>query len=78
MMASIGAEILGSIGLGIYLLLFHRNQPFSALFESTSGSGFDLAYLTGPFLVALAFTGWSLLGFESAGAIAEEVKDPRR
>ena len=34
--------------------------------------------LSGPFLVAVAFIGWSFVGFESAGAIAEEVHEPRR
>lgn len=79
MMASIAAEIIGSIGLGTYLLVFHRHQDLSVLFNGAdAASGWSLGYLTGPFLAALAFTGWSLLGFESAGAIAEEVKEPRR
>jgi amino acid transporter len=79
MTASIGAEIVGSIGLGTYLLVFHRHQSLSVLFNGAdASSGWSMAYLTGPFLAALAFTGWSLLGFESAGAIAEEVEDARR
>ncbi len=79
MMASIAAEIVGSLGLGVYLLLFHRHQDFSVLFHGADlTSGWSMSYLVGPFLAALAFTGWSLLGFESAGAIAQEVKDPRR
>lgn len=79
MTASIVAEIIGSVGLAVVLLLFHRVQPLSVLFDGASPAepGAYLA-LSGPFLLAMAFVGWSFVGFESAGAIAEEVKDPRR
>lgn len=79
MTASIIAEIVGSLGLGTWLLLFHRNQPLSVLTDGLgSGTGGDYLSLSGPFLVAVAFIGWSFVGFESAGAIAEEVHEPRR
>lgn len=74
--ASIIAEIVGSVGLGVWLLLFHRENDLSVL---TTGFSLD-GYLSvsGPFLIAMAFVGWSFVGFESAGSIAEEVRDPRR
>lgn len=77
MTASIIAEIVGSLGLGTWLLLAHRVNPLSVL---TQGGGGDSGYLglSGPFLVAVMFVGWSFVGFESAGAIAEEVHEPRR
>lgn len=80
MTASIAAEIVGSLGLGTWLLLFHREQPLSVLVAGGHGLAGDPSYLalSGPFLVAMAFVGWSFVGFESAGAIAEEVKNPRR
>ncbi len=76
MMASIAAEIIGSLGLGAWLLLFHRENSVSVLTDGFSTE----SYLTisGPFLVSMAFVGWSFVGFESAGSIAEEVKEPRR
>src|SRR3712207_4798420 len=76
MTGSIIAEVIGSIGLGTWLLLFHRENSLSVLTDGFSTSG----YLTvsGPFLVATAFVGWSFVGFESAGSIAEEVHEPRR
>ncbi len=79
MTASIVAEVIGSVGLAVVLLLFHRVQPLSVIFEGASERepGTYLA-LSGPFLLAMAFVGWSFVGFESAGAIAEEVKEPRR
>jgi len=77
MSCSIIAEVIGSIGLGTWLLVFHRNNSLDVL---ATGGGGQSGYLsmTGPFLVALAFVGFSFVGFESAGAIAEEVHEPRR
>lgn len=78
MVGSIIAEVIGSVVLGTWLLLFHRQNSLSVLFE---GGGPELdtwSYLSGPFLMAVAFIGWSFVGFESAGSIAEEVHEPRR
>lgn len=77
MTASIIAEIIGSVGLGIWLFLFDVNQPISSItsdFSTVSSGGFS----GNAFLIAMAFVGFSFVGFESAGAIAEEVKDPQR
>lgn len=76
MTGSIIAEIVGSVGLGIWLLLFHRENSFSVLTEGFSTTGF--LSLSGPFLVTMAFVGWSFVGFESAGSIAEEVHHPKK
>jgi amino acid transporter len=76
MTGSIIAEILGSLGLGLFLLFFHRENDVSVLTEGFSTEGY--LGLGGPFLVAMAFVGWSFVGFESAGSIAEEVHHPRR
>jgi len=76
MTGSIIAEVIGSLGLGLFLILFHRENGLGVLTE-----GFNLPdyfSLSGPFLVAMAFVGWSFVGFESAGSIAEEVHHPRR
>jgi amino acid transporter len=76
-LASITAEVLGSVGLGTVLLLFYRVNPIGTLFDGFGTPGNGL-WLTGPALVAVAFVGWSFLGFESAGSIGEEVEDPER
>lgn len=78
MSASIIAEVIGSLGLGTWLLLFHRQNSLSVLFEGSGTTGSGYLTLSGPFLVAVAFIGWSFVGFESAGAIAEEVHEPRK
>lgn len=75
--ASITCEIIGSLGLGAVLLIFYRENPFSALLSSASIP--DAAtWTSGPMLLAIAFVGWSFLGFEAAGSIAEEVENPER
>ncbi len=76
MTGSIIAEVIGSLGLGLWLILFHRENSFSVLTEGFSAP--DFLSLSGPFLVTMAFVGWSFVGFESAGSIAEEVHHPRR
>jgi amino acid transporter len=75
---SITAELLGSIVIGTILLFFHNEHGPGVLFESHGAS-----YGGGPLLWAglaasMAFIGWSFVGFESAGAIGEEVKNPAR
>jgi amino acid transporter len=77
MTGSIIAEIVGSVGLAIWLFLFHVEQPVSSItqgLDTVLGSGFT----NSAFLIAMAFVGWAFVGFESAGSIAEEVKDPQR
>ncbi|WP_434080288.1 APC family permease [Sanguibacter sp. Z1732] len=77
---AIVATVIGSVGLSIWLLLFHRVQSLSVLLDGGASIGESLQYFAvgGPFLLALAFIGWSFVGFESAAAISEEVAEPRR
>lgn len=70
------AELAGVVAVGLYLMIFHRKQPFSVFFDSmgTAGSG---SYLTAFFAAAL--TGLFLFyGFEACGDVAEEVEHPGR
>jgi amino acid transporter len=72
---SIAAEIIGSLGLGTYLLIRYQVNPLSSMFHGIPGTS---GWITGPFIAAIAVVGWSFLGFESAGSIAEEVHNPER
>lgn len=72
--AALIAELIGSIAVGCYLLIFHRVNSLDVLF---SGFGDGTVTWAG-FSAALAFVGWSFVGFESAGSISEEVRNPRR
>lgn len=75
--ASLVCEVVGSVGLGTILPVFYREHSFSVLFDGfgTAGAG---SWLGGPMPAATAYVGWSFVGFESAGAIAEEVEHPER
>lgn len=74
---SIAAEVIGSVGLGTLLLARYQVNPLSALTHS-AGATHGGAWLGGPFIAAIAVVGWSFLGFESAGSVAEEVHEPAR
>ena len=71
------AEVLGSVGIAVWLLCFHSVNSVTTL-----GSGLtwpsDTAFMASPFVVAVMFAGWSFLGFESASTLAEEVGEPKR
>ncbi|GAA1498377.1 APC family permease [Paeniglutamicibacter kerguelensis] len=75
---SIICEVIASLGVGLVLIIFYRKNSLSTIFESFSSPSDSSAYIFGPFLAAVAIIGWSFVGFESAGAIAEEVRSPER
>jgi amino acid transporter len=71
------AELATTVGLAIVLFFFFRVHDFSTLLQSySSNSGFN--WLLMGWLGAVAFMGWTFLGFDAAGSIAEEVHDPAR
>jgi amino acid transporter len=76
--AAVIIELVGSLGIGIWLLLFGQMQPITVIFDSF-GSGYGAGpWIWSGFAAAVAFVGWSFVGFESAGDIAEEVENPER
>lgn len=68
-------EIISVIALGIYLLIFHRSQPFSVIFDSMGVLGTDGNYSTA-FMSASLMGLFMFFGFEACGNVAEEVKNP--
>ena len=76
--ASIAAEVIGSLGIGLVLLIFHNEQSLSVLFESHGAGQGSGGYLWAGFLGAVAFIGWAYVGFDTAASVAEETKEPRR
>jgi amino acid transporter len=74
---SMTCELVASLGIGVALLFFHRTHPFSVLFTS-AGTGHGAHWLFSSFFGVVAFIGFSFLGFESAGSIAEEVRESRK
>jgi amino acid transporter len=71
----VAVEVIGTLGIGLYLMIFHHHNSFGAIFHTYgAGSGH---YVTA-FLTAALFAVWIFYGFEACGDIAEEVKDPSR
>lgn len=76
--------LINSIGVGLELvllllgaivLLFHHHQNLSVL-TNTGGSAGKGSYLV-PFLIIIALVTTQLVGFETAGAFAEETENAR-
>ena len=70
------AELVGVIALGLYLLIFQRENSFSVFFDSMGAGGND-AYIVTFFGASLAGL-FLFYGFEACGGVAEEVADPTR
>lgn len=73
-MAGFAAELVGALFVGLWLLIFERNQDFSVLFDGLGTQG-DGSYL-GAFLAASLLGLYLFYGFEACGDVAEEVPDP--
>lgn len=77
----VAAELIGSVGVGAWLLLTGRLHPLSIVLptrEFFAGGGGWLGLFDSKAAAAVAICGWAFVGFESAGSIAEEVKNPSR
>lgn len=77
MVASIAAEVVGSIGIGTILLFFHNEQPLSSIFHSAGAGVGPGGYVWAGFFAAVGFIGWTYVGFETAASVAEETPRPR-
>src|SRR5256884_8913052 len=66
-------EILGMVVFAFVLALFHHHQSAAVVFH-TGGTSLT----TGTFLVAMFMSLYVIYGFDTAGTLAEETKDPRR
>jgi amino acid transporter len=75
--ANIGlaAELVGVIGVGLFLLAFKRHNPVSVFFDSfgTGTGGYFGAFLSASLVGLLLF-----YGFEACGEVAEETPNPSR
>lgn len=70
------AELIGVIGVGLYLLIFQRHHGFGVFFD-TMGTAGEGSYV--PVFLASAIAGLFLFyGFEACGDVAEEVSNPAR
>ncbi|MBB3810746.1 amino acid permease [Pseudochelatococcus contaminans] len=69
-------ELVGALVVGVYLLAFHREQPFDIVFHTLGAEGAG-SYLPA-FLTAALVGLFSCYGFEACGDVAEETPDPGR
>ncbi|GAA2710106.1 amino acid permease [Actinoplanes palleronii] len=67
-------EIIG-VAAVVVLLLTHAERGPGVVFD-TGGTGEGLGYV-GPFLVSALMAAYVVVGFDSAGELSEETRDPR-
>jgi amino acid transporter len=72
------AELTTTVGMAIAFFFFYRAHGFGTLLQSFNGSDGGFHWLWIGWLGAVAIMGWTFLGFDAAGSIAEEVHDPAR
>ena len=66
-------EILGMVVFAFILALFHHHQSAGVVFD-TGGTNLTV----GTFLIAMFMSLFVIYGFDTAGTLAEETRDPRR
>jgi amino acid transporter len=74
-------EVLGSVVLGLYLILFNNKGGLGNVLDTTHMVGEETVkggITGGVFLGSVLFSMWIFYGFEACGDVAEEVKDPSR
>jgi amino acid transporter len=70
-------ELIASAGIGIALLIFHRVNSLSVIFNG-GGTAHGVHWLIGPFLLPVAYIAYSFIGFEASASVGEEVHDANR
>ena len=73
------AEIVASLGVGALLLWRYHVNPLHVIWSTPELFGVDgsvSGFFGSDLAASIALCGWALLGFESAGSIAEEVRNP--
>src|SRR6266487_3342417 len=83
----VAAEIIGMFVFALVLLIFFNHQPLSFLFTGSTVSpqslggqwtpGFDDTYF-GAFAAAMFMSLFVIYGFDTAGTLGEETRDPQR
>ena len=70
------AEVVGSLGIALLLIVFFRQHSLLELFQHM-GTG-TAPTETAAFLAALAIAGWAFIGFDACSTTAEETHNPKR
>ena len=70
------AELIGVIGVSVYLILFHAERSPAVVFDSFNAV--EGTTWAGAFLFGALIGIWQFYGFEACGDVAEEVSNPGR
>jgi len=70
-------ELIAATLLVVLLAVHAVRGPGTITQTASTGQGHDLGYL-GAFLIASLASGYVMYGFDTAGSLAEETRDPRR
>jgi amino acid transporter len=70
------AELIGVIGISLYLMLFHAKRSPAVVFDSFGAV--EGTTWVGAFLFGALIGIWQFYGFEACGDVAEEVSNPGR
>ncbi len=70
------AELIGVIGISVYLILFHAERSPAIVFDSFNAV--EGTTWAGAFLFGALIGIWQFYGFEACGDVAEEVSNPGR
>jgi amino acid transporter len=74
----IGAEVIASVGIGLALLLFFREQDYSLLGHTLGAEALSGGSTFAALLAALAVGGWVFIGFDACIGVSEETRDAAR
>lgn len=77
----VAAELIGVVGVLILLAMHIQRGPeviFTTQGAGPSSPGWDTLGLLAPLLMASMLGAWVMFGFDTAGDLAEETKDPRK
>ncbi|MFI9629921.1 APC family permease [Streptomyces sp. NPDC052042] len=68
----LAAEIVGSVAVGLALLLFFRVHDVSVLFETLGAPASSGLSTTAAVVTTFAVCGWAFVGFDASASVAEE------
>ncbi|MFE2426993.1 APC family permease [Streptomyces sp. NPDC059373] len=74
----IAAEAVASVLVGLSLLLFFREHPFSLFTHTLGAEQLSGGSTVQAFLAVVAVAGWAFIGFDACVSTAEETKDAGR
>jgi amino acid transporter len=76
--AGVAAEIIGTIGFSIALLVLGHHQSLGVIFDTAGTQHTWSTGYVGAFTLAMFMSLWVIFGFDAAGTVGEETLNPSR